>query len=480
MRIAFEVLLTSLILVFPIGALNAQTDFIPDPPLRNDPLPLIIQDLDEYIPEQMIHEDVTGLSIALLNDHQIVWKKGYGYVSSLSRKPVTPETIFSAASCGKAVSAYLALRMLQDSLITLEDPLFTLFNEPWVPRTEQHDQINLGHLLTHTSGLSNFLRDKKRTLRFEPGQEFAYSGVGYMYLQAVIEQLSTSSLDKIMLEKVFDPLQMSSSYYGMSTDIPTPLVTHGHIGFGRATAPFLIIFIPAFLGLLIIYLFLNRLIQKTWNPNRIALWILFSISVVGTGVFLLLKAGGAVMAIFFTLCGLFIVACLGFLYVTMSRVLNYNKSVRPPAHQFISFISSLVLSIWIFVTIANRPIPLPNWFPTEGNAASSLRTTATDLGNFLIEIAEPKFLDSTIIADMITRKVKVNEHVSWGLGVAIQHSKNGDAIWHWGSNPGSKSMMVIYPDSGTGIVILTNSSNASNLVAEVVERALGGKAFWDF
>ncbi len=30
-------------------------------------------------------------------------------------------------------------------------------------------------------------------------------------------------------------------------------------------------------------------------------------------------------------------------------------------------------------------MPLPDWFPAEGNAASSLRSTAADLARFLID-----------------------------------------------------------------------------------------------
>lgn len=40
--------------------------------------------------------------------------------------------------------------------------------------------------------------------------------------------------------------------------------------------------------------------------------------------------------------------------------------------------------------------------------------------------------------------------------------------------------MVIYPDRGSGVVVLANSSNAAELVAEVASRVLGGKAYWDW
>ncbi|MEM7018607.1 MAG: hypothetical protein AAF512_14855, partial [Pseudomonadota bacterium] len=79
---------------------------------------------------------------------------------------------------------------------------------------------------------------------------------------------------------------------------------------------------------------------------------------------------------------------------------------------------------------------------------------------------------------MITPHIQVNEHISWGLGVGIQHSQHGDSLWHWGSNLGSQSLMVYYPATGVGIVILTNSQNGADIYHEIAHHALGGKAYW--
>jgi CubicO group peptidase (beta-lactamase class C family) len=85
-----------------------------------------------------------------------------------------------------------------------------------------------------------------------------------------------------------------------------------------------------------------------------------------------------------------------------------------------------------------------------------------------------------MMAQMQTPQVKVNEHISWGLGIGIQHSAHGESLWHWGSNPGSKSIMVVYPAQRIGIVVLCNSSEGSDLIFAIAKRALGGKAYWDW
>ena len=76
----------------------SQTESVPDPPLRSDSLAEVIADLEAFIPARMKEEQVTGLSIALIRNHQVAWQQGFGFVNSITRERVTPQTVFSAAS----------------------------------------------------------------------------------------------------------------------------------------------------------------------------------------------------------------------------------------------------------------------------------------------------------------------------------------------------------------------------------------------
>jgi CubicO group peptidase (beta-lactamase class C family) len=63
--------------------------------------------------DRMKHYNVPGLSIALINNHQIEWAKGYGVLEAGSTSPVTTETRFQAASISKPVAAIGALYLVQ-------------------------------------------------------------------------------------------------------------------------------------------------------------------------------------------------------------------------------------------------------------------------------------------------------------------------------------------------------------------------------
>jgi CubicO group peptidase (beta-lactamase class C family) len=96
------------------------------------------------------------------------------------------------------------------------------------------------------------------------------------------------------------------------------------------------------------------------------------------------------------------------------------------------------------------------------------------LAAFLIELAEPKYLSQDLAARIRTPQVSAGRDMAWGLGPGIQHGEQGDALWQNGQTFGYRSLMVIYPDHGTGVVVLTNSDNGLPVALDVARRTLGG------
>ncbi len=137
----------------------------PDPPLRlADPVTTVVADLEQYIPARMQAARVPGLAVALVRDNQIVWTKGFGVANTLTQRPVISTTAFEAASNGKVVAAYIALQLVAEGKLSLDEPLHPYFDETsWSFSSEYGDKITLRHLLTHSSGLSNnmLLRPKR-------------------------------------------------------------------------------------------------------------------------------------------------------------------------------------------------------------------------------------------------------------------------------------------------------------------------------
>jgi CubicO group peptidase (beta-lactamase class C family) len=138
-----------------------------------------------------------------------------GTIMNGSDKKITSSTIFEAASLSKSVFTYAVLRLYDRGLIDLDKPLLDYIGE--YPRFDKVDQrykkITAKMVLRHTTGLPNWGDPKGAKLKFTPDSCFSYSGEGFLFLQRVVEKLTSKTLNQIAQEEVFGPLEMKSSSY---------------------------------------------------------------------------------------------------------------------------------------------------------------------------------------------------------------------------------------------------------------------------
>ena len=99
------------------------------------------------------------------------------------------------------------------------------------------------------------------------------------------------------------------------------------------------------------------------------------------------------------------------------------------------------------------------------NVATSLLTTPTDYARFLGHAREMQSLG------MFDRQVRVNDAISWGLGIGID-TRDG-MPFHWGDNDGYKNFFVIDPHADRSAVVLTNGDRGLNLAERTVEETAG-------
>ncbi len=76
-----------------------------------------------------------------------------------------------------------------------------------------------------------------------------------------------------------------------------------------------------------------------------------------------------------------------------------------------------------------------------------------------------------------------------GAGIGLDRSVEPTTWWHWGSNPGFQSLVVLEPERGDAIVVLTNTGGGLdnlignlggyNLSKEIARQALGIRGTWD-
>lgn len=170
--------------------------------------------LEQLIPKLMKDGDVPGLSVAIVRNGEVFWRRGFGVKNAETKEPVTDDTVFEAASLSKTVFAYAVLKMVEDGKLDLDVPLSKYLPAPYIESDERLNQITVRRVLSHTTGLPNWRPNgKPLQIHFTPGERFSYSGEGFVYLQKVIEQLSGLALDDFMKKTVFEPLGMTNSSY---------------------------------------------------------------------------------------------------------------------------------------------------------------------------------------------------------------------------------------------------------------------------
>ena len=134
---------------------------------------------------------------------------------------VDASTTFEAASLGKAVLAYITLRLLDRGVLVLDKPLLAYAPYPRLQGAPNADKITARMVLGHTTGLPNWAVNPTTPewattplrLQYAPDSCWNYSGEGYVFLQKTLEHLTGKSFEALAREEVFKPLGMAHSSF---------------------------------------------------------------------------------------------------------------------------------------------------------------------------------------------------------------------------------------------------------------------------
>ena len=183
------------------------------------------------IDHEMAENDITGLSIALIDDQQVIWQKGFGYADLENKLPATPETVYRAGSIAKIFTAAATMQLAEQGKLDIDQPLAAALPEFSIKtRFPKAGPVTPRNVMTHHSGLpSNFLRDMyvrepgrfesvvdslhDEHLTFPPDYVFSYSNVGMALLGATVQKVSGEAFDDYMEGHFFRPLGMTRSSF---------------------------------------------------------------------------------------------------------------------------------------------------------------------------------------------------------------------------------------------------------------------------
>jgi D-alanyl-D-alanine carboxypeptidase len=165
-----------------------------------------------------------AMSVAVAIDGEIVHTAAFGARVPDSFDAVTPDDRFRVASISKTITAIVALQLVEDGVVGLDDPVggHAAAEAGVSAPTEQAAAVTIRQLLTHTSGFpqyeSLFFRNQVGSCeeaaavgltRSMSGRGFRYSNMNYCVLGLVIEHLTGQSYEAAVYERLLTPLGIS-------------------------------------------------------------------------------------------------------------------------------------------------------------------------------------------------------------------------------------------------------------------------------
>lgn len=172
-----------------------------------------------------------GYAVAVMQNGQLVFQKGYGQANLEYNIPITPSTIFHIASESKQYTAFCMLLLEKEGKLSLDEDIRKYLD--FLP--DFGKKITIRHLVYHTSGLRDQwqllanagwqlddvitqehvikLVSKQKALNFNPGDEHMYCNTGYTLMAEIVKKVSGLSLREYADKNIFKPLGMTSTHF---------------------------------------------------------------------------------------------------------------------------------------------------------------------------------------------------------------------------------------------------------------------------
>ena len=201
-----------------------------------------LENLTTEVLDLMKENKLSGMSIAVINNYEIIWNKEYGYKENGLKNEINKNTAYSTASITKAITATTCLILDEAKKIDIDRPIRYYLKRWSLPKSKylEKTDLTIRHLLSHTggtshSGYADFYEndavpsltqilngeglpnyDKGIEILFEPGTDVYYSGGGYVIIQMALEDTLNKPFKDIVKETIFQPLKMNH------TTLPQP------------------------------------------------------------------------------------------------------------------------------------------------------------------------------------------------------------------------------------------------------------------
>lgn len=187
------------------------------------------EEMTDWVTRGMQKHKITGMSIALVDDGEVVWAEGFGFADKANKRLADENTLYMVGSITKVYTGTAIMQLVQQGKLDLDVPI-----QQYIPElkpkyhTATEKPITLRSIMSHTSGLPvdtfqgmfnrhpepfhkaiDYINDVHAP--YEPGTIATYSNLGTDLLGVVIERVSGQRYADYMRDNILEPLGMKSS-----------------------------------------------------------------------------------------------------------------------------------------------------------------------------------------------------------------------------------------------------------------------------
>ncbi len=186
---------------------------------------------DEFIATALKDWNVPGVSIAVVQDGQVILSKGYGFRDVKNQLPVTPKTLFAIGSATKSFTVTTLGVLVDQGKLDWDKPV-----REYLPNFRMSDEFTTERmtprdLVTHRSGLprhdfvwynsSSTRKEMFDRLRYlEPSKDFRttfqYQNLMFMTAGYLAGQITGRPWEDFARSQIFGALGMSSSNFSVA------------------------------------------------------------------------------------------------------------------------------------------------------------------------------------------------------------------------------------------------------------------------
>lgn len=196
-----------------------------------------MQEVKQLIESEVKAGKTPSVQYYLFTKDAILEEYRYGSADVAKKIPITADHSYNAYSVTKTFTALAILQLAERKILNLCDCVVD-----HLPDFPYGHAVTIRHLLNHTAGIPNpiplswihlssehrsfnaaaffkSITEKNKKPKAKPGERFAYSNLGYIFLGQIIEKVTGKRYEEYINEFIIDKLPKDGSDLGFETTV---------------------------------------------------------------------------------------------------------------------------------------------------------------------------------------------------------------------------------------------------------------------